>query len=28
LALMGGSKVQIPMLVGLGGLLGHFLRVM
>jgi putative oxidoreductase len=26
LALMGGAKVQIPLLVGLGALIGYFLR--
>lgn len=26
LALMGGAKTYVPMLVGLGALLGHFLR--
>jgi hypothetical protein len=28
LALMGGNKVEIPVLVGVGALLGHFLRVL
>lgn len=28
LSLMGGNKVHVPVFVGLGALLGHFLRVL